>query len=228
MDVDSQIVGVEALIRWDHPEHGLVYPKDFIPLAEENGLILSISLWVLETVCKQLKIWENNSKLSKLEIAVNVSCRQFRQSYFVRQIQNIMMKHTINPSLLKLELTENFVLENVEETIEKMKMIQNLGVSFSIDDFGTGLSSLSYLARLPLNQLKIDKCFVDMILQNKEEQMIVKTIITMGIGLGMNIIAEGVETMAQKKSLQDNGCLFYQGNLFSKPVVVEDLERIIL
>jgi PAS domain S-box-containing protein len=224
VDELHRVGGVEALIRWLHPERGLISPDDFIPLAEESDLILPIGLWVLQTACEQLKIWKNNPYTAQLNVAVNVSSRQFRQPDFVAQIQQVLQNCGVNPSLLKLELTESLVLENVEETIQKMAAIQHLGVNFSMDDFGTGFSSLSYLAQLPLNQLKIDKSFVNKIFEHRDNEMIARTIIAMGIGLGMNVIAEGVETIAQQKFLEASGCLFYQGYLFSRPLPIEELE----
>ena len=224
VDELHRVGGVEALIRWLHPERGLISPDDFIPLAEESDLILPIGLWVLQSACEQLKIWKNNPYTAQLNVAVNVSSRQFRQPDFVAQIQQVLQNCGVNPSLLKLELTESLVLENVEETIQKMAAIQHLGVNFSMDDFGTGFSSLSYLAQLPLNQLKIDKSFVNKIFEHRDNEMIARTIIAMGIGLGMNVIAEGVETIAQQKFLEASGCLFYQGYLFSRPLPIEELE----
>lgn len=224
VDELHRVGGVEALIRWLHPERGLISPDDFIPLAEESDLILPIGLWVLQSACEQLKIWKNNPHTAQLNVAVNVSSRQFRQPDFVAQIQQVLQNCGVNPSLLKLELTESLVLENVEETIQKMAAIQHLGVNFSMDDFGTGFSSLSYLAQLPLNQLKIDKSFVNKIFEHRDNEMIARTIIAMGIGLGMNVIAEGVETIAQQKFLEASGCLFYQGYLFSRPLPIEELE----
>lgn len=224
VDELHRVGGVEALIRWLHPERGLISPDDFIPLAEESDLILPIGLWVLQSACEQLKIWKNNPHTAQLNVAVNVSSRQFRQPDFVPQIQQVLQNCGVNPSLLKLELTESLVLENVEETIQKMAAIQHLGVNFSMDDFGTGFSSLSYLAQLPLNQLKIDKSFVNKIFEHRDNEMIARTIIAMGIGLGMNVIAEGVETIAQQKFLEASGCLFYQGYLFSRPLPIEELE----
>ena len=224
VDELHRVGGVEALIRWLHPKRGLISPDDFIPLAEESDLILPIGLWVLQSACEQLKIWKNNPHTAQLNVAVNVSSRQFRQPDFVAQIQQVLQNCGVNPSLLKLELTESLVLENVEETIQKMAAIQHLGINFSMDDFGTGFSSLSYLAQLPLNQLKIDKSFVNKIFEHRDNEMIARTIIAMGIGLGMNVIAEGVETIAQQKFLEASGCLFYQGYLFSRPLPIEELE----
>ena len=224
VDSVGHAIGVEALIRWEHPERGLVPPNDFIPLAEESGLILSIGLWVMETACAQLKIWEKSTHTSELQIAVNVSARQFRQGDFVSQVQKAITESGANPSRLKLELTESLVLENVKDTIEKMDAIKHLGVKFSMDDFGTGFSSLAYLARLPLSQLKIDQSFVSNLPGKKNDEMIARTIITMGLGFGMDVIAEGVETIEQQKFLEAHGCHVYQGYFFSRPLPIEALE----
>lgn len=225
VDEAGHAMSVEALIRWQHPQRGLVMPNDFIPLAEESGLILSIGHWVLETACAQLKKWENHPYTRTLQIAVNVSSRQFRQTDYVSQVEKVLKESRINPILLKLELTESLVLENIPDSIEKMHILKQLGITFSMDDFGTGFSSLSYLAQLPLSQLKIDKSFVDNIPGEKNDEMITRTIITMGLGLEMNVIAEGVETQAQREFLEANGCTTYQGYLFSRPLPIKELEE---
>jgi diguanylate cyclase (GGDEF)-like protein/PAS domain S-box-containing protein len=219
-----RVVGVEALLRWQHPQRGLVPPDDFIPLAEDTGLILPIGRWVMETACAQIKAWENDAHTRELRIAVNVSARQFRQPDFVRQVQNVLASSAANPACLKLELTESMLLGDVKDTIAKMQAIKQLGVCFSMDDFGTGYSSLSYLAQLPLDQLKIDKSFVRNLPGNKNDETIARAIITMGLGLNLNVIAEGVETESQREFLEALGCLGYQGYLFSRPLPIEALE----
>lgn len=221
----GQVKGVEALIRWQHPQRGIVSPDYFIPLTEETGLILGIGKWVMETACSQLKKWENHPHTSELKIAVNVSGREFRKMDYVAQVESIIKTSGINPLLLKLELTESIVVENMKDTIEKMNALKQLGISFSMDDFGTGFSSLSYLAKLPLTQLKIDKSFVSNIPGRKNDEMITRTIITMGRGLEMNVIAEGVETQAQREFLEANGCTAYQGYLYSRPLPIAELEE---
>jgi diguanylate cyclase (GGDEF)-like protein/PAS domain S-box-containing protein len=218
VDAERRVVGCEALVRWEHPERGLVSPLDFIPLAEETGLILPIGLWVMETACVLLKSWESSAHTRELQLAVNVSARQFRQGDFVAQVERVLAASGVNPARLKFELTESVVLEDVERAIEKMRAIKLLGVSFSMDDFGTGYSSLSYLARLPLDQLKIDKSFVLNLPGNCNDATIARTIITMGQGLAMHVIAEGVETEEQRAFLADHGCNGYQGFLFSQPL----------
>ena len=224
---NSQVVGAEGLIRWHHPQRGLLSPTDFIPMAEENGLILSIGLWVLETACAQLKIWENSEHTRCLQLAVNVSARQFRQPDFVAQVIQVLLRHAINPSLIKLELTESLVLDDIDDTVVKMNALRKIGVHISMDDFGTGHSSLSSLRKLPLDQLKIDQSFVDDILSDPGSAVIVKTIIAMANSLGIEIIAEGVETEAQRAFLEQNDCSLCQGYLFSKPVPIELFEQLI-
>jgi EAL domain-containing protein (putative c-di-GMP-specific phosphodiesterase class I) len=194
----------------------------FIPLAEETGLILPIGRWVLESACKQIKVWENDSRTRDLQLAVNVSGRQFRQADFVAQVSEIISRIDINPLLLKLELTESIVLDNVADTIAKMHALRQIGVSFAMDDFGTGYSSLSYLTQLPLNQLKIDQSFVRHIGAKTSDATIIQTIIGMANNLCMEVIAEGVETQAQRDFLEANGCMLYQGYLFSMPVMLEE------
>jgi diguanylate cyclase (GGDEF)-like protein/PAS domain S-box-containing protein len=223
MDGARRVIGVEALLRWQHPERGMVSPGDFIPLAEESDLILPIGQWVMETACAQLKLWEHESLTQALTIAVNVSVRQFRQADFVASVQQILETSRANPALLKLELTESLVLEDVKDTVEKIEAIKRLGVSFSIDDFGTGYSSLSYLTRLPIDQLKIDQSFVRSLPGHKSDETIARTIISMSGGLDMHVIAEGVETEAQLQFLEAHGCQAYQGYLFSRPLPTEAL-----
>ena len=226
IQVDSlrRPLGAEALLRWQHPERGMVSPMKFIPLAEETGLIVTIGLWVLQTACAQLKEWQNNILTRDLTLAVNVSAKQFRQVDFVAQVQRVLLENNTKPSRLKLELTESTVLENVEETISKMREIKSLGVSFSMDDFGTGYSSLQYLKRLPLDQIKIDQSFVHDIATDPNDAAIVQTIIAMTEALGLNVIAEGVETEAQRTFLDLHGCHAFQGYLFGKPVPLDQFE----
>ena len=224
VDSSHRPLGAEALIRWLHPERGLVPPLQFIPLAEETGLILPIGQWVLETACAQLKAWENDALTRDLTLAVNVSAKQFHQADFVTQVQRALLKSSAQPSHLKLELTESIVLENIEDTIGKMHEIKALGVNFSMDDFGTGYSSLQYLKRLPLAQLKIDQSFVRDIATDSSDRAIVRTIIAMAQSLDMDVIAEGVETAEQRQLLLNNGCTHFQGYLFGRPVPIEQFE----
>lgn len=225
VDDRYQPVSTEALLRWQHPERGLILPGQFIPLAEETNLILQIGQWVLESACRLLKTWESDPLAQKLEIAVNVSARQFRQSTFVEQVCHILDQSGANPTKLKLELTESLVLDNIEDSIRKMDALRVLGVRFSMDDFGTGQSSLTYLKRLPLTQLKIDQSFVRDIVQDANDAVIVQTIIGMAKNLGLSVIAEGVETSEQLDYLRSYGCPAFQGYLFGRPVPAEELAQ---
>jgi len=222
VDSEQRRVGAEALIRWEHPEYGLVSPALFIPVAEDTGLILPIGLWVLQTACAQLKEWEGNPLTRELSLAVNVSAKQFRQPGFVNQVSKVIEQHAIDPSRLKLELTESTVLENVVDTIDKMHELKLIGVRFSMDDFGTGYSSLAYLSQLPLDQLKIDQSFVRNIGVKASDSMIVQTIIGMANNLGIEVIAEGVETQVQRDFLWGAGCRLYQGYMYGKPVPLRE------
>lgn len=222
---DRHIIGAEVLLRWEHPERGLVSPLEFIPLAEETRLILPIGLWVLETACAQLKSWEDMPQTRHLQLAVNVSAHQFHEACFVEQVCTVLEKHAIQPDRLKLELTESLVLDNIDDTIIKMQELKKIGVHFSMDDFGTGYSSLAYLTQLPLDQLKIDQSFVRNIGVKSTDAVIVQTIIGMANNLGMEVIAEGVETEEQRAFLELHGCPAIQGYLFGRPVPLDAFER---
>ena len=224
VDNSRHPLGAEALIRWLHPERGLISPIEFIPLAEETGLILPIGQWVLETACAQIKAWQQGANTRDLVLAVNVSAKQFRQADFVDTVQATVQKHAINPTLLKLELTESMLLEKIEDIITTMNELKGIGVRFSLDDFGTGYSSLQYLKRLPLNQLKIDRSFVRDLASDSSDRAIVRTIIAMAHSLKLNVIAEGVETEEQRQLLLDSGCKHYQGYLFSQPIPIDEFE----
>lgn len=217
-------LGAEALIRWQHPQRGLVSPFQFIQLAEETGLILPIGQWVLEAACSQLKVWEQDERCRSLTISINVSAKQFRQEGFVNQVQTATNRYAINPKLLKLELTESILLEGIEETIKIMNELKKTGIRFSLDDFGTGYSSLQYLKRLPLSQLKIDQSFVHDIVSDINDRAIVRTIIAMAQSMELEVIAEGVETIEQRQLLQNTGCMKFQGYLFGKPVSIEEFD----
>ena len=218
-------VGAEALLRWEHSVRGLVSPAQFIPLAEDTGLIFPIGLWVLQTACSQIREWSGNPSTRGLQLAINVSARQFRQQDFVMQVQKVISAAAIDPTRLKIELTESLVLDNVSDTIIKMNALKELGVSLSMDDFGTGYSSLSYLKLLPLDQLKIDQSFVRNIASDANDAAIVKAIITMGQTFGLNVIAEGVETAEQHAFLDMHGCHGYQGYLFGKPMPIKQFDE---
>lgn len=227
VDHNDRIIGAEVLIRWQHPQHGFIFPADFIPLAEASGLILPIGQWVLETACAQLNIWAGMAHTRHLQLAVNVSARQFRQADFVAQVRQILGRNAINPEKLKLELTESLVLDNIDDTILKMHALRECGIRFAMDDFGTGYSSLSSLKKLPFDQLKIDQSFVRDLASDPDDAIIVQTIIAMARSLGMEVIAEGVETEAQRSFLKQYDCPFFQGYLFSKPVPIEQFELLL-
>ena len=226
IQVDSlrRPLGAEALLRWIHPRRGLVVPLEFISVAEETGLIMPIGLWVLHAACMQLKEWQTDASTRDLALAINVSAKQFRQPDFVSHVQRVLQESGAKPSHHKLELTESTVLENVEDTIAKMRELKLLGLRFSLDDFGTGYSSLQYLKRLPLDQIKIDQSFVSDIVSDLNDAAIVKTIIAMTDALGLDVIAEGVETEEQFLFLDQHGCHAFQGYLFSEPVPLAQFE----
>ncbi len=227
VDAALQPIGAEALLRWEHPELGMIAPMQFIELAEDTGLILPIGKWVLETACAQIRLWQDNPLFSELNISVNVSARQFLHEDFVTQVETALGNSGINPNRLKLELTESLILNNVENSISKMDQLKSIGVEFSMDDFGTGYSSLSYLKRLPLDQIKIDQSFVRDINTDSSDAAIVQTIIAMAGTLGLMVIAEGVETEAQREFLEMRGCPAFQGHLFGAAVPVKDFEALL-
>ena len=215
--------GVEALIRWKHPERGMVSPAEFIPVAEQTGLILPLGLWVMEAACQQLEQWSHQPLTQKLSIAVNVSARQFRHPDFADQLLTLLRVTGANPYRLKLELTESMLLSDFEEVIARMTELRSIGVGFALDDFGTGYSSLSYLKQLPLDQLKIDQSFVRDVLTDPNDGAIAKTILNLAASLDLNVVAEGVETVGQRDFLFACGCRAFQGYLFGRPVPVEQL-----
>jgi len=225
VDYDGNVVGAEALIRWISPQKGLVPPDQFIPLAEETGLIVPIGNWVLNAACRKLKIWENSAATASLQLAINVSARQFHQDDFVEQVLTALKHNRVRPGSLKLELTESLILDNVDSAVDKMNALKDAGVRFSMDDFGTGYSSLSYLTQLPLHQLKIDQSFVHKMHEKPVNAVIVQTIIGMANNLDIEVIAEGVETAEQFQFLKEHGCPLFQGYHFGKPVPESDFEK---
>lgn len=227
MNANGQCFGVEALIRWRHPERGMVSPADFISLAEETGLILPMGQWVLEVACEQLARWTDQLRLNRLSISVNVSARQFHQLNFVDQVLQVLARTGAPAQKLKLELTESLLVSNIEDVVAKMNALKAQGVGFSLDDFGTGYSSLSYLKRLPLDQLKIDQSFVRDILDDPNDAAISRTIVALADSLGIQVIAEGVESGAQRDLLATQGCHAYQGYLFSRPLAISALEAFV-
>ena len=223
----GRITGAEALLRWRHPRDGFISPAHFIPLAEETGLILPLGEWVLQAACRRLAAWAQQPDLALLSLAVNVSPRQFHQSGFVAQVLAALAGAGADGHQLKLEMTEGLLLQDVEDTIDKMGQLKGYGVGFSLDDFGTGYSSLSYLKRLPLDQLKIDQSFVRDVLTDPNDAAIARTVVALGTSLGLRVIAEGVETEAQREFLERHHCHAWQGYLLSPPVAVAEFEALV-
>ena len=229
IQVDSahRPIGAEVLIRWMHPERGIVPPLDFIPLAEETGLIVPIGQWVLEAACQQLQLWQQGEHSRHLTLSVNVSAKQFHQVGFVEQVQNTLQRYAVDATRLKMELTESMLLDHMEATVTTMRALRDIGIRFALDDFGTGYSSLQYLKKLPLYQLKIDQSFVRDIAVDSSDITIVRTIIAMAQSLEFDVIAEGVETEEQRQLLLSNGCDNFQGYLFSRPVAIGHFESLL-
>nr|WP_312515300.1 EAL domain-containing protein [Massilia sp.] len=220
---NGRIAGVEALVRWRHRRRGMVSPAEFVPLAEEIGLALPLGQWVLEAACRQLAQWAQDPATAHLEIAVNVSARQLHHPAFVEQVLGVIGPSGADPHRLKLEITEGTLLDDVEDAIDKIRALKAHGLTFAIDDFGTGYSSLAYLKRLPLDMLKIDRSFVLDLTTNPNDAVIARTIIALGASLGLKVLAEGVETEAQRDFLFDNGCQAYQGYLCAQPLPAAEL-----
>lgn len=217
VDANGQTTGAEALLRWHHPQRGLISPNVFMPMAEESGLILPIGQWVMHSACQTLKRWQSIPALRRLTLAVNVSAHQFYQADFVEQVIGVLHNTDAPAGLIKLELTESLFVADIQQVMQKMHELKALGIAISLDDFGTGYSSLSYLKRLPLDQLKIDQSFVRDILEDPNDAAIARMVITLANELQLNVIAEGVETVEQQKALATLGCLHYQGYLFGRP-----------
>jgi diguanylate cyclase (GGDEF)-like protein/PAS domain S-box-containing protein len=224
----NRVTGAEALVRWLHPQRGMVSPAEFIPLAEETGLILTLGNWVLNTACDQLAAWQEHPQFADLTLAVNVSAKQFHESDFVEQVSQALARSGASPRRLKLELTESLLVADVDAIVEKMYALKAKGVGFSLDDFGTGYSSLAYLKRLPLDQLKIDQSFVRNILVDPNDAAIARTIVALAQSLGLAVIAEGVETQAQHDFLASVSCHAFQGYFFSRPMVIQSFEKYVL
>jgi diguanylate cyclase (GGDEF)-like protein/PAS domain S-box-containing protein len=220
----NRLVGAEALIRWNHPRRNVLLPGEFIPMAEQSGLILPLGKWVLQSACEQIAAWADHRQTARLSIAVNISASQFRQPDFVQQVLSALDSTGANPRNLGLELTESMLAENIEEVIEKMKDLKSHGLRFSLDDFGTGFSSLAYLKRLPLNQLKIDGSFIRDILMDQSSAAIAQTIVSLSRAMGLPVIAEGVETEEQREFLTRIGCHAFQGYTFSRPLPLDEFE----
>ncbi len=227
VDSERQTLGAEALLRWEHPQYGLLTADQFIPIAEQTDLILPIGAWVLQTACEQLKLWQGDPLKKKLQLAVNISPRQFGQPDFVEQVRQILEETGINPKRLKLELTESLMLRDSANTIEKMKTLKQLGVRFAMDNFGTGYSSLRQLKKLPLDELKIAPFLLRDIAIEGGDAMIVKTVVAMTNKLEIKVIAGGVETEQQFDCLKQLGCSAYQGYLFGEPIPANELEKLL-
>jgi EAL domain-containing protein (putative c-di-GMP-specific phosphodiesterase class I) len=223
---DGTILGAELLVRWCHPQRGLVSPADFIPLAESTGLILPLGARVLDHCCRLLAAWADDPALSRLSLSVNISVQQFREPDFDQQVLTIIARSGANPRHLKLELTESLLAENVEDVIAKMNCLRAHGIAFSLDDFGTGYSSLSYLKRMPLDQLKIDRSFVCDVTTSQNDAAIARIIIALAEKLCLDVIAEGVETDEQRQFLIDNGCHIFQGYLLGRPMEIASFEAL--
>ena len=224
LDAAGNPIGVEGLLRWNHPQRGIVMPGDFIAIAEESGLILQIGQWVLDAACSQIRQWQSSAWGHNLLVSVNVSAKQFQQIDFSERVLGALAKSKANPARLMLELTESMLVEDIETTIQKMQSLKETGVQFSIDDFGTGYSSLSYLTQMPLDHIKIDKSFVRNIPGSRNDEVIARAIVAMGAGLGMQVIAEGIETPEQRLFLEQLGCSGFQGYLYSRPLPIDALE----
>jgi len=223
----GDVIGAEALLRWMHPDRDVVSPVEFIPVAEETGLIIPIGKWVLETACAQLELWQRTPLTRDLCLSINVSAKQFLQADFVKQVEDAISRYRFNPCQLKLELTESMLLNNVDNIIDALGRLRQTGIQFSLDDFGTGYSSLQYLRKLPIDQLKIDRSFVHDITFDEQDRSIVRTIIAMAMSMNLEVIAEGVETEAQKLRLLHKGCTQFQGYLFGKPLPLHAFEDLL-
>jgi predicted signal transduction protein with EAL and GGDEF domain len=219
-------LGAECLLRWQHPVRGRVSPVEFIGLAEDSGAIIGMGDWVIRQACTTLARWAKDENLAHLTLSVNVSPRQFTDADFVTRVEKAVHSSGANPHRLCLEITEGIVLQDADQVIEKMRRLCNLGLSLSIDDFGTGYSSLSYLQRLPLRELKIDKAFVNDLATNATSESIVRAIVALGLGMQIDVVAEGVETEAQRDRLTALGCQHMQGYLFARPMELAEMERL--
>ncbi len=218
----GQIIGAEALIRWHHPSRGVISPDDFIPLAEQIGLIRPLGHWVLGTACAQLVKWSQKPETAKLSLSINVSAQEFKQDDYVSQVLSVLDRSGAKPSLLKLELTESMLVNDVDDIITKMTALKAAGVRISLDDFGTGYSSLTYLKKLPLDQLKVDQSFIHEMLSSTQDEAIVRTVVSLAQHMELDVIAEGVETEEQRQFLQSIGCFAIQGYLLSRPLRIQD------
>jgi diguanylate cyclase (GGDEF)-like protein/PAS domain S-box-containing protein len=228
VNVAKQVVAAEVLLRWSHPSLGEISPVEFIPIAEKTNLIIKIGHWVLEQACQQLKTWEANPALSQIKLSVNISAKQFLYINFVKELREILAKTAINPGLLKLELTETAVIDNMDDVINKINILRQMGVRIALDDFGIGHSSLVYLKKLPVTQIKIDQSFVHDVLTDSNDAAIIQMVLAVGKTIHCDIVAEGVEQVEQFDLLRDFGCDYFQGYYFSRPVVVANFEEFVI
>ena len=225
VDTNQKIIAAEVLLRWEHPQLGDISPVEFIPIAEKNNLIIKIGYWVLQQACAQLKAWESNSALNEIRLSVNISAKQFLYINFIQELRELLDSSGINPDLLKLELTETAVIDNIDDVIVKINTLRELGVRISLDDFGIGHSSLVYLKKLPVTQIKIDQSFVHDVLTDSNDAAIIQMILAIGKTLQCDIVAEGVESLEQFEMLKNFGCHYFQGFYFSKPLTLADFEK---
>lgn len=228
LDSDRRIVGAEALLRWKHPKRGYISPDEFIPLAEENGLMPLIGGWVLKEACRTLAGWQEDPALDGLTLAVNVSANQFNIDGFEQSVLEAVALFDVDPSRLKLELTESVIISGVEPVVAKMNVLRASGIEFALDDFGTGYSSLSYLRQLPVSQLKIDRSFVQESMESPGGASLIRNIVRMGLELDLTVLAEGIETAAQHLFLLDCGCHEFQGYFFGRPVPEKDFKAYVV
>jgi EAL domain-containing protein (putative c-di-GMP-specific phosphodiesterase class I) len=224
VDDKGAVVGSEALIRWKSPSLGLVLPGDFIPLAEDSGLILSVGRWVINAACEQIQSCREQGLGDEVSVAVNISPKQFYHPQFIDDILECLKRTGVDARRLKFEVTESLVIRDIDAAVDIMRKLKRLGVRFSMDDFGTGYSSLEYLSKLPLSELKIDQSFVHNMHINARPTIIIKTIISMAKSLGLTVVAEGVETQIQYQLLQSFGCQIFQGYHFGRPMPAADCE----
>ena len=227
VDVDQRVIAAEVLLRWTHPELGNIGPAEFIPIAEKSNQIIKIGHWVLLHACRQLKTWESSPKLSKIRLSVNISAKQFLYIHFIQELRDIITNTGINPEFLKLELTETAVIDNIEDVINKIKVLNEIGVKIALDDFGMGQSSLVYLKKLPLTQIKIDRSFVNDVLTDSNDVAIIQMILAIGKTIKCNIVAEGIEQIEQFEILKKFGCHFFQGFYFSLPIAIAEFEKLV-
>jgi EAL domain-containing protein (putative c-di-GMP-specific phosphodiesterase class I) len=227
VSADGRVTGAEALVRWQHPDKGLLCPGEFIPVAEESDMIVTLGLWVLAAACAQLAAWAEHEETAHLDLAINVSARQLHHPDFVRNALALIRASAIVPGRLKMELTESMLVEDMGGAIAKLQALKLAGIRLSLDDFGTGYSSLSYLKRLPLDQVKIDQSFVADMLSGPNDSAIVCAIISLARGLGFDVVAEGVETRRQRDFLIEHGCEHFQGYLFCRPVPIAQFEAFV-